>query len=98
MKSLRSTKQNIKVLYVEDENFVRDETVRVLKEIVEEVVVAEDGEEGLDKFKKHNIDLIITDVNMPKLTGFEMLREIREINQEVPAIILSAYGNSEFIP
>lgn len=90
-------KNNITVLYVEDEKSVRDEITLILQEMVAKVITAEDGEEGLKKFKENKIDLIVTDVNMPKLSGIEMLQAIRKLNQDVPAIILSAYSNSEFI-
>lgn len=66
-------KNNITVLYVEDEQSVRDEITLILQEMVAKVITAEDGEEGLKKFKENKIDLIVTDVNMPKSSGIEML-------------------------
>lgn len=81
---------------MEDEEIIRKEISTILGFIASEVIVASDGEEGLNKFQENKIDLIITDVNMPKLNGFDMLRAIREQSQ-VPAIILSAFSQPDFI-
>lgn len=90
------SKKNLTILYVEDEEIIRKEISTILGFIASEVIVASDGEEGLNKFQENKIDLIITDVNMPKLNGFDMLRAIREQSQ-VPAIILSAFSQPDFI-
>ncbi len=90
------SKKNLTILYVEDEDVIRKEISIILGFIASKVVVARDGEEGIKKFEENKIDLIITDVNMPKLNGFEMLRAIRKQSQ-VPAIILSAFSQPDFI-
>ena len=53
------------------------------------VISAEDGEEGLEKFKKDYYDLVLLDLMMPKLSGEEVCQEIRKIS-EVPIIVLTA--------
>jgi PAS domain S-box-containing protein len=60
------------------------------------VISAIDGQDGVDKFRNNNIDLIITDINMPHKNGFEMIKEIREIEPDIPAIIISAYNPKDF--
>ena len=50
----------------------------------------------LEKYKEHNIDLILTDIHMPKKNGLEMVKNIRETNKEIPILILSAYNESRF--
>ncbi|RXJ60524.1 HD domain-containing phosphohydrolase [Candidatus Marinarcus aquaticus] len=90
-------KKEITLLYVEDEEFIRNELTSVFEMIAHKVIVATDGQEGFEAFKKNDVDLIITDINMPNMNGFEMLKAIREIRSDVPAIILSAYSQSDFI-
>ena len=67
----------------------------VLKDIADEVITAENGEIAVDKAQEHHPDLIITDVVMPKMNGFEVCRAIRSIEelQDTPIIILSALGD-----
>lgn len=90
--------QNIKVLYVEDENDVREFTGKTIKAIVKEIIIAADGKEGLEKFKEHlDVDLIVTDINMPKMGGLEMCAYIKEINPAIPIVITSAHNDPNFL-
>ena len=86
----------LKLLYVEDNEQARESMMSVLEEFFENVVIACDGEEGLESFKNNKIDLIITDINMPRLNGLEMIKEIRKLDTEVSILVLSAYNESSF--
>jgi len=88
--------KKLKLLYVEDNEESRFATNIVLDEFFDEFIVAIDGEDGLEKFKNNNIDLIITDVNMPKLNGLDMVKEIRTIDKSIPILVLSAYNEPEY--
>jgi DNA-binding response OmpR family regulator len=79
-----------KILFVED-----DETIALLtKEALEsydwEVTHAGDGQKGFSDFKNGPFDLCIFDVMLPKLDGFELAKKVREINQQIPIIFLTA--------
>ena len=90
--------KNINVLYVEDEQDVRDFTSKTISTIVNNVVVAQNGKEGLEKFYDNpDINLILTDINMPKMGGLEMCAEIRKTNTEVPIVITSAHSDPDFL-
>lgn len=90
--------KNINVLYVEDEQDVREFTSKTISTIVNNVVVAENGKEGLEKFKDNpDINLILTDINMPKMGGLEMCAEIRKFDNEVPIVITSAHSDPDFL-
>ncbi len=82
--------KNFTVLYVEDEKVIRTNVESCLSYIFN-VVVAKNGKEGLELFKDNNIDLIITDINMPLKNGIEMLEDIKNENPNVPCIITSAF-------
>jgi len=88
--------KNLKLLYVEDNEESRFATNMVLDEFFDEIIIAIDGVDGLEKFKNNNIDLIITDVNMPKLNGLDMVKEIRTIDKSIPILVLSAYNEPEY--
>lgn len=87
----------LSILYVEDEIDLRDTTSDSLKSFVKEIVVAADGKEGLELFKNSNFDLVITDINMPKMNGNDMMKEIREINPNVPIIVTTAHNDENEI-
>ncbi|MCK5109922.1 MAG: response regulator [Arcobacteraceae bacterium] len=96
--------KKLKVLYVEDEIILRDITCKSLASVVKEIVVADDGQEGLDKFiqardddnftkESKAFDLIITDLAMPIMDGLEMIEKIREIDNDIPILVTTAYGS-----
>ena len=90
---------NISVLYVEDENDVREFTAKLLSSLVKRVFDAQNGLEGLRIFEEHQneIDLVVTDINMPKMDGLEMCSKIREYNKEIPIVITSAHNDPNFL-
>lgn len=81
-----------RILVVDDEASIRRILETRLKMVGYEVITAADGEEALEAFAKHNPDLLILDVMMPKLDGYGVTREIRR-NSDVPIIILTALGD-----
>jgi len=91
--------ENISVLYVEDENDVREFTSKLLSSLVKKVYTAENGLVGLETFTEHKdkIDLIVSDINMPKMDGLEMCTRIKEINQHIPIVITSAHNDPNFL-
>jgi diguanylate cyclase (GGDEF)-like protein len=94
-----STLKNVVVLYVEDEQLLRDIVTKSLSGFTKKQYVAKDGEEGLALFKTYQdeIDLVITDINMPRMNGLEMSRAIKSINQNVPIIVATAFSNTEYL-
>ncbi|MEC4114709.1 sigma-54 dependent transcriptional regulator [Myroides pelagicus] len=86
-----------KILIVEDESSIR----RVLKKILEEesssyqVDVAEDGEEGLEKIKAEDYDLVISDIKMPKMDGEELLVAAKKLKPETVFVMISGHGDLE---
>ena len=91
--------KTISVLYVEDENDVREFTSKLLTSLLRKVYVAQDGQEGLKIFEenKDDIDLIISDINMPKMDGLSMCEAIKKINHEIPLVITSAHNDTNFL-
>ena len=73
-----------KVLIVDDSKFARSTNKKLLMNLGYEVFIeAVDGVNGIAKCKESNPDLIITDIEMPNIDGIEMIKQIREFNQEV---------------
>lgn len=89
--------KNIKILFVEDEESIRQNAISYLKRLFEEVYEAKDAREALEIVKNKRPHIIITDINMPKINGLEMIKKIREKDNSIKIIILSAYTNTEYL-
>lgn len=88
--------KNLNLLYVEDDDISRKLTLDLLEELFNSVIVAVNGLDGLQKYKENRIDLILTDITMPNMNGFEMAYEIKQIDEQLPIMMLSAYTNSDY--
>ncbi|MFT4073512.1 MAG: response regulator transcription factor [Dysgonamonadaceae bacterium] len=84
-----------KILIIEDEQRVGDVLRRGLEEAGYEVSLAFDGEMGFRLFRSGKYDLVISDIVLPKMNGFELCREIRNIDGNVPIIMLTALGETD---
>lgn len=83
------------ILIIDDEKAIRKTLTEILRYEGYKIDEAADGEEGLAKFKEKSYDLVLCDIKMPKLDGIEFLEKAKEINHEVPVIIISGHGNIE---
>lgn len=92
---LKKTKYTL--LFVEDEVMIRRIAVSFLKSYFVEIYEAKDGEEGLELYREHKPDIIITDIEMPKVNGLELCRIIREEDKSTPIIISTAYTTTEYL-
>jgi len=70
--------KHLNVLYVEDDEIAREITKMFLMEFFDNVDVAKNGLEALEKFKKNSYNLVISDLNLPELNGKELVKEIKK--------------------
>lgn len=85
----------ISILLVEDEKKIADALQSGLTENSYSVKKAYDGESGYREFKSHEYDLVILDINLPGIKGYELCKMIRESNERVPVLMLTAMGSVE---
>ncbi|MCH9813022.1 MAG: diguanylate cyclase [Epsilonproteobacteria bacterium] len=85
------------ILYVEDDESVRNGYTRALERCTKRLFVAQDGEEGLVLYKQYKPDLVISDIKMPKKNGVEMVREIKEINPDQVVIFTTAHSENYYL-
>lgn len=83
------------ILIVEDEKRVADLLKIGLEENGYQTMVAYDGAMGLRLFQSNVFQLVISDIILPKLDGFELCREIRKLNEKVPVLMLTALGSAD---
>ena len=84
-----------KILVIDDEAILRDSLEVALRTSGYEVMTERTGEEGLERFRKENPDLVLLDHWLPGINGDEVLRRIKEENPEIPIIIMTAQGSIE---
>jgi len=90
--------KDIKVLYVEDDTVVAKSMMNILEKFFTHLYYAKDGVEGLEYIKSKELDLIITDINMPKLSGLEMISQMKDLGKDIYTIMITAYSdNSTFL-
>jgi len=82
-----------RVLIVDDEEQMRDLLTKVLDKNGYQVSAAGDGEQALAILEKEPVDLVVTDVRMPGVSGLEALKAIKELNPEIVVIIMTAFGS-----
>ena len=81
-----------RILVIDDEDSVRDILSRMLKTKGHKVVVAPNGEEGIERFRAETFDLVFTDLGMPKLSGWDVGKTIKGINPKTPIAMITGWG------
>lgn len=80
------------VLVVDDKEMLRDSVGATLQRAGHVVIAASDGASALDVIHKRRPDAVITDLKMPGMTGLELLEQIREFDEDLPVVLMTAYG------
>jgi len=99
MKPCKRTPPALSLLYVEDDEFARKITCKLISMGFPELIIhqAENGKVGLELFKEHTPDIVISDINMPIMNGIQMAREIRSFSPHAPIIIVTAHSDKRHL-
>ncbi len=89
-------RHQISVLFVEDNESIRNLYIKWLEKRVEKVHYASNGQEGMELFTQYQPDLLISDISMPIINGLEMIKKIKQANPGLYVIIMSAYSFKEY--
>jgi len=89
--------QQLTVLVVDDDKITTAILTRMLDKYADHVVVASNGEDGLALFKEHRPEIVLSDINMPKMGGLEMVEEIRKIDEHVKIAIFTNFENRDIL-
>lgn len=85
--------EKYRILIVDDDKLVRWSLIEVLNKNGYEATSTETGEEAINKIEDANFDLVITDLRLPGIGGFEVLNRVKEINPSTKVIMITAYGS-----
>jgi len=88
-------KSDIKVILAEDEKNVRESLHRILSKLFTNIQSFENGVEAFEYFKESGADIIITDICMPKMNGFELIEEAKKFNRELHVIVVTAFNDND---
>ncbi len=96
---MEADKAQKSLLFVEDDPVIMGIMEKIIRMKFPDVdlILAENGSIGLDLYKAHLPNLVVTDVNMPVMNGIEMAAGIRRINPQATIIVISAYSNREYL-
>ena len=83
------------LLVIEDKDSMREMLSKTLEAEGYEVETAKDGEGGVEKAKEKKYDVVLTDLKLPKMDGIEVLTTLKELDQDVAVILMTAYGTIE---
>lgn len=87
-------KSSVTILVVDDEQMMRDLLTKILGRDGYQVISAPDGQAALEMIDRQNVDLVISDMKMPRLNGFELLKAVKKDYPEIGMIMMTAYGDT----
>ncbi|MBF0544520.1 MAG: response regulator [Candidatus Riflebacteria bacterium] len=87
--------EKCKVLIIENDEVARESLVKSVRKDGFEALVAENGQNGIDIFKKENPDIVITDLRMPDVNGLEIIRMVKSLSSNVQVILITAHGDAD---
>lgn len=87
-------KDNISILVVDDEEMMRNLLEKILSKEGYRVETATDGEDALEKLRTSTYDMMISDIQMPRLNGFELLQRVKKEYPKISVVIMTAFGDS----
>ena len=93
---VRRWTSELTVLVVEDDQILRESFQQLLSYLFAEVDVAVDGQDALDQWAKKQHDIVVTDLNMPRMSGFRLIEKIHQQAPEQAMIVISAYEEEIF--
>lgn len=94
---LKNINKNIKILYVEDDEITRENAIEYLQNFFEVIYEASDAIKALQLYEKYQPDIIITDIQMPKLNGLEFVQRIRQKDKKTQIIIITAFCDRDYL-
>jgi DNA-binding response OmpR family regulator len=86
---------SLKLLYIEDDRDIQEIYLNFLKDFVDTIYCANDGEEGYNIYLEKKPDIILLDINMPKIDGLTLAKKIRQIDKDVKIIITTSYAEQD---
>ncbi|WP_419777118.1 response regulator transcription factor [Malaciobacter marinus] len=88
---------SLTIAYVEDEKNIRENMSKTLNLLCNNCIDFQSAEELLNYYEKNSVHIIITDINLPNMNGIELIKKIREKDEKIPIILLTAYIETQYL-
>ncbi len=85
------------ILYIEDDEVVLKNISKLLGNYFAGIHTACDGEQGYKQFVNKDVDLLIVDIELPKINGIELIKKIRKLDDNIPIVVISAYTKTDYL-
>jgi len=89
--------KHLTILYVEDDEIIRKQALMYLEKLCKKVWGAKDGLEALEYYEDYTPDIIISDIKMPRLSGLDMAKKIRQVDKKTPIILATAFTETDYL-
>ena len=89
--------KSLTVLYVEDDESIRTELAQFLRRRIGTLILADDGQDGWSKFLEQSVDIVITDIKMPRMNGLMLASKIKEQSPSTPILITTAFEQTDYL-
>jgi len=96
-KEILKMTNDLHLLYIEDDLTMHETSIDLFKNFFNQITTAIDGVDALEKYKEGSIDIIITDISMPRMDGIELIKKIRKENRHIPIIVYSAWNDPSYM-
>ena len=88
-------KKEATIMVVDDEENMRESLKDIFEEEGYKIILSDSGKDAIKKIEKYEINVVVSDVRMPEMDGFELLHEIKKIKPEIPFIMITAYSTTK---
>jgi YesN/AraC family two-component response regulator len=85
------------LLYIEDDKEVLSNISKLLSNFFLKIFTASDGLDGYEIFQKNSIDIVLVDIELPSLSGIEVIKRIRKTHPTLPIVVISAYTKTDYL-
>jgi diguanylate cyclase (GGDEF)-like protein len=99
LKVVKASKElkELNILYVEDEDDIREGFALILQRGSKELYIATNGQEALELFARNFVDIVVSDIKMPKMNGLEMAKKIKDLSPETPIVFTTAFSDNDYL-
>lgn len=94
---LKNIIKNLTLVYIEDETSIRENLLSTLEILFKKVDAFEDANDALKYFRDNHVDMVLSDINLPTISGLEFAEQIRKKNHQIPIILLTAHTDKEYL-